>query len=234
MGALTRVARNMSRRKMRTVLVVAALSFSMAIMISIPAGIVANQVSAQSLAENFSTTITNMQEEINKTSTLIECRASSGQGTFTDRPSGMPPWGSEQVFINETVVEEISSIESVKDVLRFLQTSSNETTSETINGPGGRSFAISRPLYTITGVCLNSSIIDDYSILPTNITTGRNLCEGDSGVLLMSQNLTDYFGVGVNGKVEIYGEYFTVVGIYEQTGQGRVETRTVYMNISDA
>jgi putative ABC transport system permease protein len=147
----------------------------------------------------------------------------------------MPGFRSEQqVFINETVSEGIRSIEGVKEVIPFLQTSSNETTSETISGPGGRSFTISRPLYTITGVCLNSSVIDNYSMLPTNITAGRNLREGDSGVLLMSQNLTDYFGVGVGGKVEIYGESFAVVGIYEQIGQGFTGTRTAYMNISDA
>ena len=235
MGALTRAVRNLSRRKMRASLVIIALGFSMAIMISIPAGIVANQASTQSLAENFDSTITNMQEEINKTSTLIECQTSSGSNMFPGRPSDMTPWGpGQEAFINETVVDEIRSIEGVKDVVPFLETSSNETTSETMTGPGGRNFTISRPLYTITGVCLNSSFIDNYSILPTNITAGRTLREGDSGVLLMSSNLTDYFGVGVDDEVEINGKSFTVIGVYEQTGQGRIETRTVYMNISDA
>jgi putative ABC transport system permease protein len=235
LGALTRAFRNVSRRKMRTLLVIVALGFSMAIMISIPSGIIANQESTQSLTERFSSTITTMQEEINKTSTLIECRTSSGQGGFSGFQFGRPPQGSEQaVFINETEVNEIRSIEGVKDVVQFLQTSSNETTSETINGPGGRNFTISRPLYTITGVCLNSSFIENYSILPTNITAGRSLQEGDSGVLLMSSNLTDYFGVEVGGRVEINGEDFTVVGVYDQASQGFSGVRTVYMNISDA
>ena len=234
MGILTRAFRNISRRKMRALLVIVALGFSMAIMISIPAGIMANQASTENITSNFNSTITTMQEEINKTSTLIECQTVSVRGNFS-RFSGMPGFRSEQqVFINETVSEGIRSIEGVKEVIPFLQTSSNETTSETISGPGGRSFTISRPLYTITGVCLNSSVIDNYSMLPTNITAGRNLREGDSGVLLMSQNLTDYFGVGVGGKVEIYGESFAVVGIYEQIGQGFTGTRTAYMNISDA
>jgi len=240
-GALTRAFRNMSRRKMRTALVIIALGFSMAIMISIPTGIVANQTSTQNLAENFDNTITNMQEEINKTATLIECQTSSGSSMFPGRPAGMSPWTPEQeTYINETVADEIRSIEGVKDVVPYLETSSNETTSETMTGPGGRNFTISRPLYTITGICLNSSFIDNYSTLPTNVTAGRTLREGDSGVLLMSSNLTGYFGVGnatrahVDDEVEIYGKSFTVVGIYEQTGQGRIETRTVYMNISDA
>jgi putative ABC transport system permease protein len=219
--------------------VVIALGFSMAIMISIPAGIVANQESTQSLTENYNSTLSSMQEEINKTATLIECRTSSGQGMPSGAPSGdpsgMPPFGSEQeeVFVNETVVDEIRSIEGVKDVVEFLEESSNETMSETISTPRGN-FTTSRPLYTITGVSLNSSFIDSYSILPTGITSGRNLTEADSGVVLMSSNLTDYLGIEVGDEVEIYGESFTVVGIYEPTTQGRFETRIVYMNISDA
>ena len=212
-----------------------ALGFSMAIMISIPAGIVANQEATQNLSENYESTISNMQEEINETATLIECRTSSRRGMLSGMPEGGPPFGfgQEEVFVDETVVDEIRSIEGVKDVVPFLEVSSEETTSETMDTPRG-SFTISRPLYTITGVCLNSSFIDSYSILPTNITAGAPLCEGDSGVLLMSSNLSDYFGVGVGDKVESYGEYFTVVGIYEPVGQGISGTREVYMNISEA
>jgi len=239
LGALTRAVRNVSRRKVRTLLVVIALSFSMAIMISIPSGIMANQEAAQNLTENFSSTINTTEEEINKTATLIECSTSSGRGTPfgtpSGTPSGMPPFDSEEeeVFVNETIIDEIRTIEGVKDVVPFIETSSEETTSETISTPRG-DFTISRPLYTITGVSLNSSFIDNYSILPTNITAGRNLDTGDSGVVLMSSNLTDYLEVGVGDEVEIYGEYFTVIGIYEQTGQVRIETRTVQMNITDA
>jgi len=235
LGVLTRAFRNVSRRKIRVLLVVIALGFSMAIMISIPSGIISNQKAVEGLSENYESMIEDMQEEINKTATLIECRTSSGRGMPSGMPFGAPPsgFGQEVVFVNETVVDEIRSIEGVKDVVSFIETSSEETTSETMSTPRG-DFTISRPLYTITGVCLNSSFIGNYSILPTNITAGRNLVEGDSGVVLMSSNLTDYLGVEVGDKVEIYGEYFTVVGIYESTGQTLMGTRTAYMNISDA
>jgi putative ABC transport system permease protein len=232
LGVLTRAVRNISRRKMRAFLVIIALGFSMAIMISIPAGIVANQEAAQRLTESYNTAIS-------KATTLIECSASPRQGMFSsvpsDTPFGMPSFGSEQeTFINETIGDEIRTIEGIKDVVPFLEKSSNETTSETLSTPRG-SFNISRPLYTITGVCLNSTFIDDYSILPTNITAGsRNLRDGDSGVLLMSLNLSEYYSVGVGDKVEIYGESFTVVGIYNSTAQGFMGARTVYMNITDA
>jgi putative ABC transport system permease protein len=208
-------------------------------MISIPAGITANQEATQNLTENFSSTISDMQEEINKTATLIECSTSSGQGMFSGAPSGTPPDmpgfqpEQEQVLINETVINEICTIEGVKDAVKFLEQSSEETTSQTIDTPRG-SFNISRPLYTIMGVSLNSSFIDSYSILPTNITAGRNLQEGDSGVVLVTSNLTDYYEVEVGDKIEIYGESFTIVGIYESESQGFMGTREVYMNISDA
>jgi len=208
-------------------------------MISIPPGIVANQVSTQGLTENYNDMLTSMQEEINKTATLIECSTSSGQGTPsgppTGGPQGMPPFGSQQetVFVNVTVVDEIRSIAGVKEIVEFLETSSNETTSETISSPRGE-FTVSRPIYTITGVSLNSYFINNYSILPTEITSGRNLQEADSRVVLLSSNLTSYLGLGVGDQIDIYGESFTVVGIFEPTSQGRFETRIVYMNISDA
>ncbi len=239
MGALTRAVRNISRRKVRAFLVIIALGFTLAIMISVPAGIMANQDSTQNLTQNFNSTISNMEEEINKTATLIECSTSSGQGMFSGSPSGPPSgtsrfgFGQEEVFINETVGDEIRSIDGVKDVVPFLVKSSKENTSETISTPRG-DFTISRPLYSITGICLNSSLIDEYSILPTNVTAGRNLHEGDSGVLVMSLNLSDYFGVGVGDSFEVNGESFTVVGVYNSTSQGFTGTRMVYMNLSDA
>jgi len=242
LGALTRAIRNISRRKIRALLVIIALGFSLAIMISVPAGILANQEAALRLTGNFNSTITNMEEEFNKTNTLIECSTSSGRGMFSSRPSGMSfnmsnPGGfaQQEVFVNETVVNEIRSIDGVKDIVPFLEKSSEETTSQTMSTPRG-DFTISRPLYTITGVSLNSSFIDDYSILPTNITAGRNLHEGDTGVLVMDLNLTEYFNVGVGDKVTVNGESFTVVGVCDSTGQtqGFMGTRTVYMNLSDA
>jgi putative ABC transport system permease protein len=59
------------------------------------------------------------------------------------------------------------------------------------------------------------------------VIDGRNLTEGDSGVIVISLNLSDYYGVYVGDKIEVYDETFKVVGIYNST------TRTVYMNITD-
>jgi len=201
-------------------------------MVSIPSGIIANQEATQSITKNYNTTISEMEAEINKTATLIEVSASRGQGMFSSMPSdqssGTPPsgFGQEEVFINETVCDEIATIEGVKDAVPFLEISSEDTTSETMETPHG-TFTIDRPIYTITGVSLNSTFISEYSILPTNITTGKNLDEGDSEVLIISLNLSGYYSVSVGDKVEVYGEYFKIVGIYNST------ERTAYMNITD-
>lgn len=233
MGALTRAVRNISRRKVRALLVIVALGFCMAIMISIPAGIVANQQSTLALSQNYSNMITNMEDEINKTSTLIECRTSPEQGMRPGFQRGMPGFESgQETYINQTVVDEIGSIAGVKDSVPFLEYSSEDTTSQTINTPRGE-MTFSRPVYTITGVCLNSSLIDNYSVLPTNLTAGRYLADGDSGVVLVSSNLTDYYGVQLGQNMEIYGASFKIVGIYESESQGFTGTRGVYMNISD-
>jgi putative ABC transport system permease protein len=196
----------------------------MAIMISIPSGIMSNQTATQRLTENYNELITNMQEEINATLTLIECSPSSG---FAFGPM---PGGSESgSYLDESIVSYIESIQGVKDVVPLLEKS--EGTSQTMER-FGRTFTFLRPDYTIIGVPLNSSLIDNYSILPTNITEGRNLREGDSEVVLLSLNNTEYFGVEVGDTVNILGSDFTVVGVHGASGFR--EGMMLYMNISDA
>src|SRR3990170_6015332 len=73
MGVLTRARRNISRRKMRALLVIIALSFSMAIMISIPAGVLANQKATEDLNNNLSNTIHLTEASINQTQKQIDC-----------------------------------------------------------------------------------------------------------------------------------------------------------------
>ena len=88
MGVLTRAVRNISRRKVRALLVIIALGFCMAIMISIPAGITANQVSAEALTANLGDTITQTESTINQTLTQIECTLSpSFEGFGFEPPS---------------------------------------------------------------------------------------------------------------------------------------------------
>lgn len=228
MGAFSRALKNISRRKVRALLVVIALGFSIAIMISIPAGIMANQESIQRVAENFANTLTAMQEEINKTATLIQCSTTPQRGLEIFR-YGRFFGVSNQTYMDESIVDEIRSINGVKDVIPILEAPSPETIPQTINTPFGTR-TVYRSAYTIIGVYLNGSILSRYPVLPTNITSGVNLSEGDRGRILISSDLVSYFGAEIGDTVEINGVYFMVKGIFESTSQAR----TVYMELSDA
>jgi len=228
MGIITRALRNVSRRKIRTFLVIIALGFSMAIMMSIPASVVANQLALQGLSEDYNEIITEMEEQINKTMTLIECRLTGGFRRFMPSPFGQTSATSEQ-FMNESAIYDISSIEGVKDVVPFLEKAVGTTQDVEMRG---RIFTMFVTDYTIVGVPLDSSIIDEYAVLPTNIIEGRNLQEGDSGVVLLSLNLTEFFGAGVGDQANILGRYFTVVGVYNSTNP--LGLKNLYMSLSDA
>ena len=82
MGIINRAIRNISRRKIRALLVIIALGFSMAILVSIPAGVVANQQTANNLAINLSNTISQTGESINQTLTQIDCSLASSFSGF--------------------------------------------------------------------------------------------------------------------------------------------------------
>ena len=86
--------------------------------------------------------------------------------------------------------------------------------------------------YTIEGIPLTSDLINNYPVLPTNITSGNNLQAGASGEVLLSENNSAYFNAGVGDTITILGQTFTVVGIYSPSSVS--QTQTLYMNLSDA
>ncbi|MGD0644835.1 MAG: FtsX-like permease family protein [Candidatus Bathyarchaeia archaeon] len=88
MGIIGRAVRNISRRKMRALLVIVALGFSLSIMISIPAGVLANEKTANTVASNLSNIISQTGATINQTLTQIDCSlAPSFSGFGFTRPS---------------------------------------------------------------------------------------------------------------------------------------------------
>jgi putative ABC transport system permease protein len=222
LAVLTRALRNVSRRKIRVVLVVIALGFSMAIMISIPSAIVANQAAAEGLSEDYNEILAETEEAMNKTLTLIECSLTGGFRRF------MFP-GAQASYLNESAIYDISSIEGVKEIVPFLE--KTEGTTQTMERRG-RTFEILVPDYTIVGVPLNSSLLDNYVVLPRVITEGRNLHEGDSGVVLLSSDNIEYFDAVVGDSVYISGGYFEVVGVYESSDP--LELQKLYMDLSEA
>jgi putative ABC transport system permease protein len=232
----------------------------MAIMISIPTGITSNQASTETLTQNLSNAITQTEATVNQTLTQIDCSLASnfegfgfapsdtGDFNFT-RPNGnsgfnpgefgggfMPGQFGGGTFgrggtsaMNETLYGDISSIEGVAAVVPSLQAS--EGTEQTIER-FGRSFTGLVTDYIIEGIPLTSSFVDNYPILPITVTAGRNLQAGDSGVVLLSENNTAFFGAGVGDTIDILGQSFEVIGVYKPSGVE--DATTLYMNLSDA
>ena len=244
LGVFTRALRNVSRRKIRALLVIIALSLSVSILISIPTGIIANQEAAEQLSANYDSYLEDMEAQITTAATLLEVSLSPGftaagfggrgppEGGFS---GGLPGGGfvggfmSSESFFNETVASDMNNIEGVATVIPVLEKS--EGTLVTRSTQFGE-FEFLRPEYTIVGVPLDDSTLLNYPVLPSGIIEGRTLVEGDIGVVLLSANNTQYFGVGVNDQVNILGKDFTVVGIYETTVTQ--EMNHLYMSLSEA
>src|SRR3972149_11122274 len=93
MGILNRAARNISRRKTRSLLVIMVLSFTFAMLISIPPSITASQAATQKTIDSLTATAQAGNATINKVATQIDCHLP---------PITIPNAGPN----NETIVEQ--------------------------------------------------------------------------------------------------------------------------------
>ena len=184
MGVLKRSARNVARKKSRIGLVVLAISLAMAIMISVPSGIMSNAASVQRLNDNYADMMTRTQAEINQTANLIECR-------YSFRDSG---------YLNDSDVQFIAALQNVSNVVPMLSERYSDSSTSTF--------------YSLTGLPLQTGIMDKHDILPTNLTKGRNLVPGDYGVVVIDTNLAKALSVDIESYITINGTQFKVVGIY--------------------
>jgi putative ABC transport system permease protein len=144
-------------------------------------------------------------------------------GQFGGRAGGTTP-------MNASLYEDIAYIDGVAAVEQILEASEGST-NQTITFMD-RSFTTVITDYTIKGIPLTSNLVSNYPVLPTNITSGRNLASGESGVVLLSENNSRFFEAGVGDNVDILNSTFTVVGIYSPSSSE--DTLTLYMNLSDA
>ncbi len=94
MGIVSRAVRNISRRKMRALLVIIALGFALSIMISIPAGVLANEKTANTVASNLSSIINQTGATINQTLTQIDCSLASSYSGFGFTPPSSASGGT--------------------------------------------------------------------------------------------------------------------------------------------
>ncbi|MDR0471481.1 MAG: ABC transporter permease, partial [Nitrososphaerota archaeon] len=256
MGIFSRAIRNLARRKIRASLVIIALSFCMAIMITIPAGISANQAATQNLTGDMENLINQTKATIDQTMTQIDCSltpsGSSGPVMVSPGSSAGHQQGVNQQFggtrlsggekkpMNESDYADLSKISGVATVVPILQVAqgSTQTVYPTLIANGvvqedeSRGIEMLVPDYIIYGVPLSEQIINNYPVLPLNITQGRNLQAGDIGKVVLSQNSSAYFGKTVGDTVNILDNSFEVIGIYEPIGIE--DNQYVYMALSEA
>jgi ABC-type antimicrobial peptide transport system permease subunit len=262
MGIISRAIRNISRRKIRALLVIIALGFSMAILVSIPAGVVANQQSANDLANNLSNTISQTGQSINQTLNQIDLSLASSFsgfgfravdiGNFTPgqfgqgRDRGFDPsqfgggstpgqFGGGAFGGGESSPMNESLYTDIGSIAGVVAVEPILQASEGQNvtmSMFGRTITRLVPDYIIEGIPLTSDLIANNPILPTNITEGRNLQAGDIGVVLLSENNSAFFNAGVGDSISVLGQSFTVVGVHGTSGAS--DRTTLYMNLSDA
>jgi putative ABC transport system permease protein len=182
----------------------------------------ANQKNLQEMNEEHTEEIQSQMEEINTTASIIEVTPGPGMSI---QGEGMSIIGGN-VFMNESIAYNISSLEGTEDVVPILEKSIGEMINQSSDGFMTSYFKL---FYAVRGIPLNSSLLD--RILPVNIIEGRNLREGDNGVVLLTSNLTEYFEAGVGDTININGADFEVVGIYESTFINEVR---LYMSLPDA
>ena len=247
----------------------------MAIMVSIPAGVLANQQAASRVASNLSNIISQTSATINQTSTQIDCSlapsfsgfgfrdfgsVTSGGSGFTPPQFGGGTSGGSSGFtpgqfggggtpgqfggaafsggrsspMNESLYTDINStISGVAAVEPILQASEGQNVTQTLSFNGyTRDITRLAVDYTIEGIPLTSDLVDNYPVLPKNISAGSNLQAGDSGKVLLSENNSVYFKAGVGDTINILNQLFTVVGIYSPPSVS--QTQTLIMNLSDA
>jgi ABC-type antimicrobial peptide transport system permease subunit len=120
MGVLKRSLRNVARKKSRMVLVMVAIAFAMAIMISVPSGIMSNAASVQNLTDRYNAMMRQTEVEIDQTANLIECSYS---------------FRNEGLYLNDSDVVAIRSMANVSEAVpRLTQMLMDSNKSYSLNG----------------------------------------------------------------------------------------------------
>ncbi|MCW4047228.1 MAG: ABC transporter permease [Candidatus Bathyarchaeota archaeon] len=213
MGILTRATRNIARRKTRALLVIVALSLALAMIVSIPPSITASQEATQKTIDNLTTAAKIVASTVNMAATQLDCNLPLTLRTDAG------PYHNETTFerplMNITEYSNLTYVQHVTYVVPVLE-------QRAYDWP-----------YTVYGVPLDDAeLLSSYPILlPANITAGRNLQAGDSGVVVLHERIANHFGIAVGETVNIFGRDFEVVGI---EGQEALNTTYATMSLSDA
>ena len=200
MGTLTRATRNITRRKTRTLLVIIALSLALAMIISIPPSINASQEATQKTIDKLTTTAKIVNSTVNLAATEIDCKL-----PLTLRTDAGP-------YHNETVFEQpLMNYNRLRQP--HLRSKCGTHYTEYLEHSSRQLAILQSMVYPVD----DATLLSNYPILlPANITAGRNLQAGDSGVVVLHERIANHFDVTVGGTITIFGRDFKVVGIEGQ------------------
>jgi putative ABC transport system permease protein len=215
MGILTRATKNLSRRKTRALIVIIALSLALTLLIVLPPSINAGKATTQQIINDLTDNANLVKSTVTLSATEIDCSL----GTNYTLP---PPVSNNTTIIvqvntaNITDYAGLNAIPDVTTVIPLLQQFDPQVKYGVVNGV---------PLD-------NASLLKDYpSILPANITEGRNLQAGDSGMVVVQERLAKICNVTVGSTLTLSGKNFKVVGI---EGQEALNSTAVTMSLADA
>ncbi len=221
MLTLKRAFKNIWRRRFRTLLVSLVLALCVAVFVSTIAGVDASKAATTEMMNQYEESSQATIEETELSMTAIQV---GGMGSFS------------MEGLDEGMVDEISAMDGVAAVIPTVSGGLGEAEEGSwgggpgggggiFGGGGGRGFA-----YMVSGVLLDDELNKEYHYIPTTVSEGRSLAQGDENAVMIGESLTDYFGAGVGDTVGIQGRYFDVVGIYSS---GFMD-RQVYMSLPNA
>ena len=244
MLTLIRAFRNIWRRRFRTLLVSLVLALCVAVFVSTIAGVDASEDATAEMLADYEQAAETTIEQTEMSMTAITVMS---MGRF------MSGGGME-----EAVADGIAAMENVAAVVPTVRGGFGEVEEEDLPqgpaGPGGGigGFAGRRSAYQVTGVPLDAALDGQYSPLPSGVTEGRSLAEGDDYAVIVANGLTDYFDAGVGDAIDIEGTSFEVVGVFATSFmqnevymslpiaqelldmEGQLSTLTVYANSVEA
>jgi ABC-type antimicrobial peptide transport system permease subunit len=243
MTSIVGAFKSVSRRAFRTVLISFILALSVAVLISTIAGVQSSEESTKQIVDEVETSTAALIADVEastaaltvdietRTVELVANIEAATQEMVTSVMEGAEETIglAEQLDLMITVnkrgppffkddVSNIQAIEGVSAVIpQFVRYFGLE--------PGTRNYD-----YSVFGVVVDSTLVDEYPVLPPVIIDGRQLEEGDSESILLSAGLLEYFEYPeVGDTIEVNYKQVEVVGVFYSTNTA--EKKRIYMSL---
>ncbi|MDR2204110.1 MAG: ABC transporter permease [Nitrososphaerota archaeon] len=194
MATLSMVARSLARKKNRTIIIIVALTFALTLITVLPSSINARQSLTQRALDSLIFSADLLKDQVTLSATEIECSYPITTTLSMSKGSSLLEDGTLiDIVLQDTMSASLSAnIASLTDVVDVV--------------PMRIEWRTESQLYNIYGIDINNDVFQkNPSILPSNITAGRNLQAGDRGVVVIDEFLAK--NAMPDGKFETQEEY---------------------------